>query len=138
MKNIFLQTERIILREFNEQDIPMLFELDSDPDVMEFIRTPSKLISEAEATFQKIVATRKKDIRFGNWVAILKNKQEPIGWFCLKDLDNSNTIEVGYRLLKRFWRNGYATEGARELIRYGFVECGLNGIAGVTHPNNIR
>jgi len=45
-------------------------------------------------------------------------------------------VEVGYRLLHNAWGQGFATEGATELIRYGFDDLGLNKIIGVTHPGN--
>ncbi|MBK9457457.1 MAG: GNAT family N-acetyltransferase [Bacteroidetes bacterium] len=134
----FIRTERLILREFNASDIALIFELDSNSAVMEFIRPPSKTLQEAEATYNKIVATRQRDKRFGNWVAVTINTHEAIGWFCLKDLDNTSAIEVGFRLLPRFWGYGYATEGAKALIDYGFTVCNLNTIVGVTTDANLR
>jgi RimJ/RimL family protein N-acetyltransferase len=44
---------------------------------------------------------------------------------------------VGYRLLRNAWGHGFATEGARELVRYGFDSVGLHRIIGVTHPDNL-
>ena len=138
MSEVFLITERLLLREFTEADIDLIYRLDSNPKVMEFLRPPTTTMEEANATYQKILNTRKKDIRFGNWVGISKSDNQPIGWFCLKDLDNTSTIEVGFRLLPEFWGNGYATEGAKALIKYGFELCQLPFIAGVTKPENLR
>jgi RimJ/RimL family protein N-acetyltransferase len=45
-------------------------------------------------------------------------------------------VEVGYRLLPDAWGQGYATEGASALVRYGFGEVGLTRIVGLTHPQN--
>lgn len=138
MSEAFLITDRLLLREFTETDIDLIYKLDSNPTVMEFIRPPTKTLEEANVTYQKILNTRKKDIRFGNWIGVTKSNNQPIGWFCLKDLDNTSTIEVGFRLLPEFWGNGYATEGAKALIKYGFEQCNLPFIAGVTKPENIR
>ncbi len=138
MESYFIQTERLSFREFKESDISFIFELDSDEKVMEFIRPPTKTIEEATATYHKIITTRKKDLRFGNWIAVTKDTNEAIGWFCLKDLDNTAEIEVGYRLKYRFWGKGYATEGAKALIEYGFNKCGLTTIVGVTSQTNVR
>jgi [ribosomal protein S5]-alanine N-acetyltransferase len=138
MQQYFLETERLYLREFEPSDVAFILKLDGDPRVMEFLRPPSKTIEDAVFTYEKIQLTRKKDIRFGNWVAVTKSTNNIIGWFCLKDMDNTPTIEVGYRLLFDYWGNGYATEGSRKLIEYGFTKCNLQTIAGVTHPLNVR
>jgi RimJ/RimL family protein N-acetyltransferase len=58
--------------------------------------------------------------------------------FCgLQFLDNTPEIEVGYRLARRFWGMGFATEAARESLRYGFEELGLDRIVAVVQPENI-
>src|SRR5881227_3139476 len=49
----------------------------------------------------------------------------------------SAEVEVGYRLSPRMWGRGYATEGARALLRYGFDVLGLYRIVGLTHPENL-
>ena len=45
-------------------------------------------------------------------------------------------VEVGYRLCQTAWGQGFATEGARALVRYGLVELGLDRVVGLTHPDN--
>jgi len=53
-------------------------------------------------------------------------------------LDNTEEIEVGFRLLHRFWGKGYATESAQALIDYRFTKCGLSVIVGITNQTNLR
>ncbi len=62
---------------------------------------------------------------------------EFIGWFCLKHLDDTNEIEIGYRLLKEYWGKGYATEMSDKIIEYGFEIMKLNVIVGITQPGNM-
>ncbi len=52
-------------------------------------------------------------------------------------MDNTEEIEVGYRLLKKFWSQGYATEMSKALIEYGFNQMKLDKIVGITHPENF-
>ena len=59
-----------------------------------------------------------------------------IGWFSLKYAGKSPDIEIGYRLLPDAWGHGFATEGARALVDYGFDDLGLHRIIGVTHRGN--
>ncbi len=138
MSEIFLQTERLVLQEFLLSDLNLIFELDSDERVMEFIRPPITSLNQAQDGYDRIMNTRQIDSRFGTWVAVTKHSNEKIGWFCLKYIDKTNLVEVGYRLLFNHWGNGYATEGAKALIEYGFNICNLDEIVGITHPNNKR
>jgi ribosomal-protein-alanine N-acetyltransferase len=55
----------------------------------------------------------------------------------LKYIPKTVEVEVGYRLLHEAWGQGFATEVARELVRYGFEEVGLDRIIGLTHPDNV-
>lgn len=73
----------------------------------------------------------------GLWVIEDSESGECAGWGCLKHLDKTEEIEVGYGLLRRFWGRGIATEVARRLVRHGFEDIGLERIAGVTHPDNV-
>ena len=59
---------------------------------------------------------------------------EFIGWFSLKYAGKSPDVEIGYRLLPDAWGQGFATEGATAIVRYGFDDLGLDRIIGVTHP----
>jgi RimJ/RimL family protein N-acetyltransferase len=72
----------------------------------------------------------------GTWRATRRDNGDFIGWFALKYIPGTAEIEVGYRLRHGAWGRGYATEGARELVRYGFDDLGLYRIIGVTHPDN--
>src|SRR3546814_16930818 len=47
-------------------------------------------------------------------------------------------VEIGWRLARAFWGRGYATEGAREALRFGFAELGLAGVVSFTPPGNLR
>jgi ribosomal-protein-alanine N-acetyltransferase len=59
-----------------------------------------------------------------------------MGWFALKPLPKRGDIEVGYRLLPKFWGKGFATEGTRRLVKYGFADCELSRIVAITNPEH--
>ena len=73
----------------------------------------------------------------GVWPAQERSSGRFVGWFCLKYVPKSVEVEVGYRLLPDAWCQGYATEGTRALLRYGFDDLGLDRIIGITHPDNL-
>lgn len=134
MKQI-LQTTRLYLREVEESDLDFLTALHRDPDVMRYIGPPRSRKSVQE----RIEKIRQGYIDFpgrGIWMACELSNDNPIGWGCLKDLDGSELIEIGYRLAKEAWGKGYATEIARTLVEYGFTDYGLDKIVGVTTPDN--
>ena len=134
--NRFLETERLYLREIEEDDLHFLFELHSDPEVMKFIRPAEKTLDETHATMQRIFRTNNYEKGIGLWICHEKISNEFIGWYVLKPLENTPDIEVGYRLLKIHWGKGFATEMSRALVTYCFNKLRLPKIAAATHPDN--
>jgi RimJ/RimL family protein N-acetyltransferase len=139
----YLNTDRIILREFRLSDEEELFLLDSDPEVMRYITlgrtTPREdiipLIKRVEFLKQKFSG------RLGVWIAETKEKKEFMGWFHFrpdrKDLQNTKRIELGYRLKKNFWGQGFATEVSLALIKKGFTELSVDEVFAITLKDNL-
>ena len=133
---IFLESERLYLREVKDSDLQLLFELHSDPEVMKFIRPPEKKLEETRATMERIFRTNDYEKGIGLWICHEKISNNFIGWFVLKPLENTPDIEIGYRLLKKHWGKGFATEMSRILLNYCFDVVKLSKIAAATHPDN--
>ena len=132
-----IQTLRLFIRKFEAADSQNLFELDSDSEVMKFIsgKKPQS-IADSTIAINRQLAYYEKHKGLGIFPAVLADTNEFIGWCALKLLDTSDKIEVGYRLKKRFWGKGYATELTKALLKYGFENLNLKEIYAVTHPNN--
>jgi len=112
--------------------------LHSDPDVMHFIRPPEKDPDESRYTLEeKILKYMTQNPGFGNWAVHLRGNEGFIGWVLLKHLEDSGMIELGYRLHKKFWGTGYASEIAEAVRDHGFNTLGLNKIVGITRPDNF-
>src|SRR5436190_5792633 len=133
---IFLETERLVLRRFTEDDVDNLVELDSDPDVMHFINggrpTPRHEIeSDVLPMFLDYYA---RFAGYGFWAAIEKSTGRFVGWFHFRPAKDAppNELELGYRLCKSAWGKGYATEGSRALIQKGFSELGVQRVVAFT------
>lgn len=138
---VFLETERIILRQFIKEDASNLFELDSDPDVVRFTSQAGQspdYDAIAAKTLPKFLSYYEKYDSYGIWAAIEKSSQDFIGWFFFRPaveaayfdpaFADPSDIELGYRLRKASWGKGYATEGARALIAKGFSELGTQRV----------
>lgn len=131
------QTQRLGLRQFTSQDASHLLALNADPDIMRFISDgKTDTFEQAEASIKRILGYYEQWEALGIWAAELKSSQEFIGWFSLKPLAGFDEVEIGYRLLKRHWGQGYATEGAACMRDRGFREAGLDRIVAIVHPEN--
>ena len=133
---IFLETERLVLRRFTEDDVDDLVELDSDPDVMHFINggrpTPRREIESD--VLPMFLDYYERFVGYGFWAAMEKSSGRFVGWFHFRPatVDRPDEVELGYRLRKSFWGKGYATEGSRALIDKGFAELGVQRVVAFT------
>lgn len=135
---IVLETERLLLRQFTVQDMDKFYELESDPEVMRYIRGGKpRSYEQVKQKLEDNISYYQKYPLFGVWAVIVKGEEDFAGWVCLKHLDQTTDLEVGYRLLPKFWRKGYASEATEAVIRYGFEICGLEKIYAVAQPENI-
>jgi RimJ/RimL family protein N-acetyltransferase len=138
---IFLETNRLVLRRFAEDDVDNLVELDGDPEVMRFITggrtTPRDEIQND--VLPAFLAYYDCSPGYGFWAAVERSTGEFIGWFHLRPVDGSapGEVELGYRLRRSAWGKGYATEGSRALIRAGFSEFGAERIVASTVAVNV-
>ena len=132
-----MQTLRLELREFTRADFDELLRLDSDPRVMKYINggKPSSK-KDIEVALGRVARYYRSWYGLGVWHATRRDTGAFIGWYCLKYCPPTCDVEVGYRLLRQAWGQGFATEGATELVHYGFEDLGLGKIIGVTHPGN--
>jgi RimJ/RimL family protein N-acetyltransferase len=122
---IFAETERLILREILPSDIEGLFELDSDPEVHRYLG--NKPITDKAQIVDVINFIRQQyhDNGIGRWAIIDKKSNDFIGWIGLKfvtDLINNhkNYYDLGYRLIRKYWGQGIATETAIASLDYAF------------------
>lgn len=127
-----LNTKRLSLVPLADEHLPFEIELDSDPEVMRFITGRALSPEEVEQAHGRRLAAADEVLGLGFWTGFAANGF--IGWWILQPPNGpdqprvAGEADLGYRLLRRHWRRGYASEGARELIRYGFEDLGLNRI----------
>ena len=126
----YLDTERLMLRHFTDDDANLLTELDSDPAVMRYLTggEPTPVDHYRERGMRNILAGYERwDGKFGVFAAYEKERGVFIGWFHLRpEVDGPlDEVELGYRLRQAEWGKGYATEGSRALLAKGFTELGV-------------
>jgi RimJ/RimL family protein N-acetyltransferase len=136
---IFLETERLFLRVFTLSDAPLLYALDSDPDVMRFISkgTPTPLEKIVNTVLPGMLRYYETHDHLGFWAAHERASGDFIGWFHLKpDRFVPEAIDLGYRLMRRCWGRGFATEGSRALIDKAFTVWDIDRVIAHTLVGN--
>ncbi|WBA41802.1 GNAT family N-acetyltransferase [Hymenobacter canadensis] len=123
----FAETPRLLLRELQPTDAPGMFALDSDPEVQRYVgNRPVQTLAESQQAIE-FVRRQYQENGIGRWAVELKATGEFLGWAGLKLIreplnGHVDFYEVGYRLIRRYWGHGYATEAARASVAYGFGE----------------
>lgn len=134
--NVFIETGRLILREFTADDVDNLVELDSDPQVVHFI-TNGEPTPREEVERDYIPAYLdyyRRTPGFGFWAVVEKSSGEFLGWFHFRPGEGhpADEPELGYRLRRSAWGKGYAVEGSRALIDKGFADLGVTRVLAET------
>ncbi len=135
--NIVIETERLILRTFTEDDGLLIYELNKDPDVTQYTGDPVQDIEHACQILKQVILPQYALYNHGRWAVHVKSGLEFIGWCGLKARPERNEIDLGYRFMKSAWGKGFATEAAFACLQYGFEKLNLPRIVGRAMPQNI-
>ena len=137
-----IETERLILRNYREDERDRFAALNADPLVGEWLGGVMTRQASDEAFDQ-----RRTDIDaggFGLWAAALKTNDVFVGSVGLRrlpmawDHPMSGAVEVGWRLFPNCWGKGYATEAAAACLAFGFSQLELDEIVSFTADTNAR
>jgi ribosomal-protein-alanine N-acetyltransferase len=121
---VILATSRIDLTELVPSDAPELFALNGDPEVVRYVGDGPFASVEAAGAF--LAAYR--DYRaygYGRWAMRRREDGAFLGWCGLKYHPDTCETDLGYRLHRRYWGQGYATEAGQACLDYGFGKLGL-------------
>jgi RimJ/RimL family protein N-acetyltransferase len=135
-----LYTQRLQLVPLTDAHLELEIALDSDPEVMRYLSGRALSRAEVERAHRRRVAAAREVPGLGCWVGFAGGGF--VGWWVLQPPHGpdqpkvAGEADLGYRLLRRHWRRGCASEGARELIRYGFDDLGLDRIFAQTMAAN--
>jgi [ribosomal protein S5]-alanine N-acetyltransferase len=132
-----LETPRLILRPFREDDLDLLTELMANADFMRF----SSGIYDRKQTIaflEKVVGWSRKGLP-SQFAVIVRETERLIGYcgFFHQLVDQANEIEIGYRLHPDCWNRGLATEAARSIRDHAFGVLELPRVISIIHPDNV-
>jgi ribosomal-protein-alanine N-acetyltransferase len=137
---VTLATPRLLLREWRDADLEPFAALNADKRVMEHM--PICLSREQSDGVASRIRAHFAEHGFGLWAVEVPGEVAFAGYIGLLrvsfDAHFTPAVEIGWRLAHGVWGRGFATEGAREVLRYGFEQLGLDEIVSFTIAANQR
>ncbi len=132
-----LSTDRLKLRQWREEDLAPFAVLNADLEVMRYFPN-TRTRAESDETYDRL-HRHVADHGFGFWAAELHTTGQFIGFIGMQNCDylpSGPAVEIGWRLDKNFWGQGFAPEGARACLAYAFSKLGLEEVVSFTAHTN--
>ena len=135
-----IETPRLLLRAFIDEDAEGIFLLDADPEVHRYLgNQPITALQKAVEIIQHVQGQYLTN-GIGRWAVLEKATGEFVGWAGLKyeqhHVTGERYYDLGYRLRRKFWGRGIASEVAAVWIEYGFERMNLTEIGAAAHIEN--
>lgn len=126
------ETKRLILRERVTADLDECMEMERDPEVMKHLPESRNIVHD-EAKHKAFIMDKMTTVfaeGLGYWTIETKEQEnEFVGWILLIPVDTVGPeIEMGWRLKRKFWGNGYASEAAQAVLDYALYELKLSAV----------
>jgi RimJ/RimL family protein N-acetyltransferase len=127
-----LHTDHIELVPLADEHLELEVELDSDPEVLRYLNPGARTRAEVKEAHRRRMAAAGTVPGLGFWVGFVD--RDFVGWWILQPPEGpgqpygTDQADLGYRIQRRHWRRGLASEGSRALMRYGFMDIGLRRI----------
>jgi RimJ/RimL family protein N-acetyltransferase len=135
--NLFIETERLLIRPFKLEDIEPSYTMNLDAEVSKFTGDGGVVSKkEIERRIVENVFGDYEKFGYGRLAVELKGENKFIGFTGLKYLEDLDEVDLGYRFMKEFWGKGIATESAKACVNLGFNKLGLERIIAMVLPEN--
>jgi RimJ/RimL family protein N-acetyltransferase len=133
-----ISTERLLLRRWTDADREPFAAMNADPVVTEHLQGPRP--RDQSDAFVDRIERHWDEHGWGLWAVEVPGVAPFVGYVGLwpAPVVADDAVEVGWRLAAEHWGNGYATEAAREALRFGFEDVKLDEIVSFTVPQNVR
>ncbi len=134
-----LETPRLLLREFEKGDWQAVHEYASDPTVVRYAHWGPNSEAQTRSFIQRALSLQEEEPRSNFEFAVVLVEGDRLVGACGNRVSNPEAREgdIGYVFGQRFWGQGYGTEAARRLLRFGFDELGLHRVYAICDPRNV-
>lgn len=139
---IILETERLLFRSHEPQDLDAFCAMEADPDVRRYVGGAPRTREAAEQRFPRNQANQAPSNRLGVWAMVYKPEGRYIGRAGVyQDIDPEGKEiagqgKISFYIAKDYWGRGLATEAGRAFVRFGFEELGLARISTMVQVGN--
>jgi [ribosomal protein S5]-alanine N-acetyltransferase len=134
---MIFETERLYVTRWKSRDLNALHELYNDVAIKEFI-LPQLTIGETRFIFENQLNHYSRNFPFGRYFIVEKLSNKFIGLLLFKKDNKKTGVEIGYSLIKKYWKKGYATEIVKKSIAWIFESKGFSSIYAVTGLRNEK
>jgi len=133
-----IQTERLIIRDFQETDLQAVHEYGSDPEVVKHMPFGPNTLDDSQNFLNGVMGKQNEKPRMDYDLAVaLRSEDKLIGGCRICKVSDGEAF-LGYILNRYYWGNGYATEAVKSMVEFGFKELGVHRIYADCHPDNVR
>ncbi|XEC94763.1 GNAT family N-acetyltransferase [Paenibacillus tarimensis] len=133
---MLFETKRLIIREFSPEDAAAVHVYASDPEVTKHMIWGPNTEEETGAFINRVIGMQKQKPRLDHEFAVVLKQDGTLIGGCGIYVSEPLQGEIGYCINPRYWRKGYASEAAAEMLRFGFKELGLHRIYATCRPDN--
>lgn len=138
---IFVETERLLLREIVAADADAMFAMDSDPAVHRYLGNKPVQDKQQIVDIIQFIQQQYKENGIARWAIIDKKTNAFVGWCGLKWItepinNHVHYYDLGYRLLQQYWGQGIATEAAIGTLQYAFDVLQANEVFAIADADN--
>ncbi len=134
--NTIVETDRLIIREFEEDDLISLYKIESNTKIIKYIPwNKLSTLDDCKRQIKKYISNYKKN-KLNSWAIVEKENNQVIGITQLVYSKKVKGVEIGTKILPEYWNKGYASELTDALVKYGLNKLGIDEIFAVTDINN--
>ncbi|QIR35668.1 GNAT family N-acetyltransferase [Tolypothrix sp. PCC 7910] len=135
---VILETERLLLRMFHQEDFDEYAAIFSDPEVTRYLGDGEPLSRVAAWRSMAVIVGHWQLRGYGMWAVEERQSGILIGRIGFWNPEGWPGFEIGWTLKPSYWGHGYATEGAKAALNYGFSELDNDHVISLIHPENFR
>lgn len=132
-----VETERLFLRLFEDGDLDAAYNLFSDSEVQKYLSPKNRRTREQLKISLKKFAGHWAERGFGMLCVTKKEKDEMIGYCGFQYFDGTEDVEIMFAVRKEDWQKGFATEAAKECLKFGFEKLNFDKVYAATDPQNL-
>jgi RimJ/RimL family protein N-acetyltransferase len=132
-----LRTNRLVLREFRDDDLGSLAAIHADPEVMRYTREGKPMTRAGTWKKLALYLGHWQLLGYGKWAVVEQSSGQLIGRVGLSNPEGGPGPELGWLIARERWNRGYATEAAATVLRYAFETIGLDHVISIIQERNL-